>query len=237
MKEMILIGGIPCSGKSFLTNRLIRNNPKTYVNLGIDIIYDYIEANSRKFFMYLNILNPDLIENLGINFKKDKIKKLNAKKKILKNYLNENGIGHYWEKLLQGSGNIYFAEKLLNLDNSNKAVVESLFLNRRDRTEGHLAFKEYMGIVHSLKSQEIFPLEKNLDNVKKTLIYLNLGLEVSLERFYNSQNLSSMLSKELILHAYEHQEIPLSNELPNLEVVLLESQKQIDDFFVSYKKY
>lgn len=77
----------------------------------------------------------------------------------------------------------------------------------------------FYSFVTAMNSQEKF------DNLKKTFLYLDFGLDTSLDRFERNplRNQSLNTNREAIIKNYNSQEYPTIDEAKNLEVRIITS--------------
>ena len=126
MKNLIFVGGIQCSGKSYLVNRLIKKNTN-YIDLGFDKLESRMGTNAVDFFKYVTLLNPDLtdkLEKLGVNFSSND---LAIEQQLLKERLFVRDEAENWTRLIQESLFTYLAKTLLDGENESIPILESLF--------------------------------------------------------------------------------------------------------------
>jgi site-specific DNA-adenine methylase len=106
-------------------------------------------------------------------------------------------------------------------DDSDKTpVIETLLLNKVMR---QALFSSYLEMI------EVKDSSFDLLASPKTLVYLDPGLDVSLDR-YNSNPERPMVNDQVIELTHSQQELPVASELPNLEVVIPHSESEIADF-------
>jgi hypothetical protein len=68
-----------------------------------------------------------------------------------------------------------------------------------------------------------------LDDVRKLLVYFDLGLDRSLQRFVKNpmRKKYSITTEEMIIDAYSKQELPTDGEFPNMETLIVSNEDNL----------
>jgi hypothetical protein len=108
------------------------------------------------------------------------------------------------------------------------ALVSGLFINKEERKASYDLINEWM---KSLSVNYHHQGALDLDAIDKAIVFFNLGLNLSFKRFKQGRpkTYSSVHSrKEMILDAYKRQQVPSQNEFPNLEIVVIKEQRDVE---------
>jgi len=222
---MIFVGGLQYSGKSTFCRKISEYNPRI-AYISFDDVFSRISTNGHEFISLLKDVNRDVYTNVKKLGKKCEIDDENIILGVYARLMQEAGKFKEFEKLTQDCALLKTKKMISSFDNSKIPVVDGLFINECTR-------KVFYGYLrNSLKNN------LNLDEMKKILIYFDLGLDVSLERFNiadRPKDQAIIWTEDMVKRAYQNQEIPTPTELPNLELMILKSQKDIDECFEHMK--
>ena len=230
MKSLIMLGGIPYSGKSSLGERIRARweGRCTYINF--DRLFHETASRGEIFFKYLEGLNKQVHDSVVLGSLKNGV---GEKDEMLKDFARaviskEQGLETF-QFLLQSVALVYLADRLRELDTG--VVVEGRFTNRKNR----------QGTYEQIKSNLArFSYTPNLDEVQKVFLFINLGLNNSLERYKKGRTnsyASICTSEKEIRGQYSVQSIPSSKELPNLDVIVISSAKEVNSAVEKVGKY
>ena len=183
----------------------------------LDDVGEYLLRRKNVFFNIIKKYGEKWHEELLDLGKKHKIK---SKDDLMSAYIFQLGKQdrkNEFELLHQFFSTLYVGERLKSLKRKNP-IFNGAFINPDSRD----IFYQAIGI----------PLiEKvDLDAVPKVFVYFNQGLELSLERYNQGRAKREFLgcSEKLITSTHEKQEIPSEDEFPNLEVIIIENQAEIE---------
>ena len=150
---------------------------------------------------------------------------LQERKAFLKGAFERAGPPHAWDLMVQQAVNAYLVSQL-ELAGSKVPIIESLLHDLERRSMFFECYTEMIDIMHA---------GIDLKAAKKTLVYLDLGIEVSLQRFRNGTSKKPLVNERVILNTYQTQQIPTSREFPNLEVIVLRNEEQVREFIEGTK--
>ncbi|MBI2101322.1 hypothetical protein HYT53_01815 [Candidatus Woesearchaeota archaeon] len=218
MENLMLVGGIPYSGKSYLCDAIKQRNPK-YKILGIDSIHDKLEEEPEKFFESLQKFYPAILQQFGISTPSAGKRDLNKLKYAVITAVGKDG-KTFWNQLFQQAVNSYIVSELSHIG-GEIPVIESLL---HDRVRRRMLFESLSEMA------EIMGFNLGLDETKKMLVYLNLGLDVSLKRHSRNTQKREIVDERVIHLIHRTQEIPKNEEFPNLEVVVLQNESEVSAF-------
>lgn len=200
----MFIGGAPYQGKTKLVNELLRSKPEKYKNLSLDLLADELERDSDKLLKYCALMPAEMKAAFQINEKYD-VSHLRGNKLL-------------WTIFMNAPMMLEVGDELRNAGPDTVPIVESLFYNRKARVGFYESCKEYLEILGS---------DLDLDEIPKTLIYFDLGLETSVKRQREDTVKKPRFSERELSMFYYFQELPGSNELPNLDVYVVKSEEDL----------
>ncbi len=221
MKDIILVGGMPYSGKSHLCKQIADKDPR-YVNLCFDTLCDEMNTDAEKFVNYTNMYNPKIISQV----KTDNGPDPKAVQDKIRNALNNSGQGEHWQLFLQGAAMACLTEKLMSIGDSTP-VMESLYYNKEDRQSFYDSLKDHIAILNSQREKQLNP--DDLDSVKKKLIFFDYDLDFVLDRYRNDGSERPLVNEGAIRLIHDMQSIPSDDELPNLEVIIVKDPQQTSE--------
>ena len=184
--------------------------PEKYINLGLDFLNDKLEKDNDLLIMYCALMPPEMKIAFRIpeNYDFSQLRKSNR----------------LWTLFMQVPVMLGVADGLRNAGSNTIPIIESLFYNFEAKIGFYNACKDYLKILQETSPSDL--PEINLDEIPKTLIYFDLGLETSLKRQRNDTK--PHISEQKLKMFYPFQEIPINNELPNLEVYVIKSEDDLN---------
>ncbi len=212
MENLIFVGGLQYSGKSYFATSLETSHSSTYKHIGMDDLCEHLTQRREVFMGLIKRYDKNLhkqIDNLGRELK---IKGDCNLLTLFANYMIEEGRFDEFENMQQLYVLLYASEIMKGLKKGITPIVDGAFINKFSR---HVAYQ-------TLKAA--FGKKIPLDELQKLFVYFNLGLGLSLERFKdNRREGASALrwNEALVRRTFKEQEIPKPNELPNLEVAVI----------------
>lgn len=225
MEKIIFVGGIQCSGKSYLIDRLIEKDSSKFSDFKVDDISNQMLDSATDFFKFLFMLNPENKDEYRINIYGKNESELIVERDLLKEKLFDESESYNWKIMLGESIYTCLAVNLLNSYNEGVvSIVENLFYDYRSRRSNFFYIDNYVSRIDNSN-------EFNFDSIPKTLIYLDLGIELSLQRFKGCEK---DFNVDLIVDTFEDQELPKSDEVPNLEVIILKTEGEVSDFISDF---
>ena len=213
MKGLIFVGGLQYSGKSHFCRDLAAKYPDRYAHLEADSILEKLHAEPSAFH--------DLMRRYDERFHYHLVQL------AISNGLNDKGaqlafftqVANQHPKLREGYENIinecviaYMAELLLAAMPGQIPLVDGLFTAKTTR-------KATYGLIANWVQGKI-----DLDSVNKMMLYFDLGLKISLERYRAQKRDSSKAlqwDESLIRRTHANQEVPTENELPNCKIEIV----------------
>ena len=215
---MILLGGIPNSGKTWLGKRIAEKDPK-YVSLIPDALYDELEKDSVKFFRYFDLVYPDSMASLDIDPTRTDPLYLSKKRDEYRRSFRSEG---EWIVLMEDLSDAYFVLQLASY-NGKIPIVEYGILNNLQNMK--FFFKRRSEMAKKLG------IDIDFDSFKKKLIYLDLGLYFSLKILESPDNKKpGYIDQGFIRKIYRSQKIPQTDDFLNLEVIVLKSIEEVNEF-------
>lgn len=232
MKDLMLVGGLPYSGKTQLCTKLAEIQPDKYRYLGLDDYYKRAEEDSTHFFRYLTITSPQMANAMGVSAAIAAGVNLDSAMQTMKTSLVATRQKEMWEQLLKLSSMTCITDDILQTPDGITPVVESLFFNRGNRAEFYEAIKDYIEILNQAFPGRPDVVPEELDRVRKTIVYFDLGLETCMARYNADEEKEKkpMINEPVMRHIHRTQELPTTNEFPNLEVVLIRNDAELDAF-------
>lgn len=220
MQELMLVGGIPYSGKSYLCDSLVERRPEKYTYLGLDNLHEKMDSDPLLFFRNLALFYPQIICKIGMDPNNLNRYNLQERKSFLKGLFTAQFGEQSWILVVQQAVNAY-AVSQLKQSGSKVPIIESLL---HDLEKRRMFFDSYGEMI------DIMRAGIDLNSAKKTLVYLDIGIEVSLQRLRSDTSKRPLVNERVIRYAYENQKIPKSSEFSNLEVIVLKSEQQVKEF-------
>jgi len=232
MKDLMLIGGLPYSGKTMLGKDLAQRQPEKYKYLGLDDYYKRAEEDGNRFFTYLKLACPQLVDSMGMGIALAAGADLNSAMQTLRTSLSTTGQKPFWEQLLKLSSMTCITDHVLQTPEGITPVVESLFFNKSNRAEFYESFKDYIEILNQALPRRPQTMPEELDSARKRIVYLDFGIDVCLARYWADpeKEKKPMICEELIRHLHANQEVPSADEWPNLEVVVIKNDTDLGAF-------
>jgi len=221
MERLTFVGGMPYSGKSTLCERLVESDPSRYKHIEIDALFDEVGRKGEPFFKYLQIINPEAHKGLKVLAVKDGLFDPDKQVFNIGRTMVEGGGQDNWWSLLQNVALCYGMDIARNHGNP---IFEGLFANRDERAA------EIYRLMQEISSK--LPDSPNLDDIDKSIIFMNFGKELSLERFRQGRAKQYSLlqvSEPYIMKIAEKQEVPSEGEFPNFHVHVISSDEDLED--------
>lgn len=226
MKDLILIGGIPYSGKSYFCRKLVEKDPDRFIDLGLDKLYGELAADTNMFSHCYGLLPAELKKYIKVD------SKTQFKFEELKKYISDlTGDTAFWQLYMQQIVNVLLIERLSKAGKGVVPVIESLFHDRNVRSGLYLGLKD----LKEMMDKEGHEYDVNLYPVNKTLVYFDTSLHICLERF--EQAPEQEMSREAVEFAYSVQELPSIDEMPNLTIVLVRDENNIEKLVDGFQKF
>ncbi len=225
MQELMLVGGIPYSGKSYLCKSLVERNPNNCIYLGLDNLHEKMDADPMLFFRSLALFYPQIIRQIGMDPNSLSKSNLQERKVFLEELFTKHAGRQSWISVVQQAVNAYIVSQL-KLAGSKVPIIESLLHDLERRSMFFESYADMIDVMHA---------GIDLVAAKKTLVYLDLGIEVSLQRFRDDPSKRPLVNERVILYTYQTQQIPASHEFPNLEVIVLRNKEQVREFIEGTK--
>lgn len=209
MKNLIFVGGLQYSRKSTLCKDLARLGKGRYIHIDPDTNYDYVASHEDVLKRQIKRFSPmysDEIDALSQDFTLDRMKAV----------AEAHGRLQDLDNVIDICATMRTADIISGIGANKSPIIESLFINRDCRSNVYNLLKEYSSGI-------------SLDDTKKLLIYFDLGLQLSLQRFIKNptRDKSSITTRKLIIDSYNMQELPTNDEFPNLETLIISSEDNI----------
>ena len=214
MDKMIFVGGLPYSGKTHFCGLLERAHPEKYTHVGLDDHFEDLSVNPEKLMAVLKEANKPLYEEINKFGMREFILGDGNRFKYFASYMIKTNRGEDIQHLISEYSLIHAADEMQKQPKT--PVVDGVFLNRDSRV---FAYEKIGG-----------RMKTPIADMRKILVYFDRGLDVSLARFKagRSQNYKSMVCNEkTIQNFFALQEIPGSEEGPNLEVLLIQHEHEV----------
>ncbi len=219
MENLIFVGGLQYSGKSYFARNLEKSRPSRYKYIGVDELCEQLTQRRDVFMGLIKRYDKDLhgqIENLG--------RQMNVRGDcnlltLFANYMIEAGRFGEFEDMQQLYVLLHASEIMVGLKKGVTAVVDGAFTNKISRQVAYQTLRVAFG------------RKVPIDELRKLFIYFNLGLDLSLERFRKDgrEGKSALRWDEaLVRRTFKEQEIPATNELPNLEVAVINNPDELE---------
>lgn len=226
--EMILVGGIPYSGKSYLCDAIISSNSR-FVDCVLDRLVKEVETDDVKFFRYYEMMPCKVRDAIARAYPfiarqgdEDSQRRLSRIKAMLCDRKEQ------WVHVSNAVMMVYLTDKLLHLQ-ANVPVIESILHTRQDRVQFYDTLGEWINILaNGTDVEEGAP--NPLDRVKKTFVYLDLGAERAARKARQHHGEKQYkYDEEQLRQIYRAQEIPVAKEFPNLEVIVVRNPNHFQD--------
>jgi hypothetical protein len=224
MQNLILVGGIAYCGKSTLCEKLHAKDKERFPHIEFDRLFDEISHDGEKFFKYLKIVKPMFHNAVKVQCAKDGILDPNQQLQLYSDLAVKLGILQQFGMMIEEVGVAYLADLLA--DSKESPVTEGLFVDKGGRQR---MYQELKSRYTHFKEQD----SPELDEVRKLLVFFNLGLRKSLKRLRKGRKkqFESITSNERIIREqYQRQEPPEKDELPNLEVMIITDPTKVDQY-------
>jgi len=230
MTDMMFIGGAPYSGKTTLCDVLVEARPDKYVGFELDKYYDVVENSPRDFFTNIAITNSNLLDLVGADLSMSE-PQLGLAYIDLKERIVFGNSPRHWIMMLQLAANLALTQDLLKIDEDQVPVYVSLMYNKAERQTGYQAMVEYLSIVEELtgKTHPKFNPQR-IDSLRKTFAFLDISPAECIRRYQANPDLKPISGEAEIRHAYAIEEHPTIDEWPNLEVVIIKNDVELEAF-------
>lgn len=235
MKGLIIVAGIPYSGKSTLCRELQKINPEKFPFIDADQLFDDLMDDPKMFFDFLLKAEPKLYWSTKEFYAKVGI--LDPRKQIdaMRVFGEQYGVSQYVKNMENYVVAACAFEKIANLPHESCPVIEGLHTTREARQGFYERMRLYPAIAKlGIKEGETdeTPTKGDIDSMRKFMVYFDLGARLSLKRLKRRKGKPKYKSlttkKSNITKHYEMQELPLGDEIPNLEILVVKSQADID---------
>lgn len=220
MEHLVLVGGLQHSGKSTFCKNLESAAVHTYRHFDPDDSYEYLTFHRGDMMQQLKRVDRELY---------DKIKVVGWKQGVTDEgeMFTEFARAMIDQKELEFMNNLTSMCSLLYTCDQLKAAPQGTV----PLVDCPMPKKDSRGLMYQVMRKA---LKDNtpLDDVKKMMVYFDLGLEYSLDRLRTStrqEKKSMIITEDTLRMTHQAQEIPTTGELPNLEVLLLRNQKDVDN--------
>jgi len=218
MKDFVLLGGAQYSGKSYFCRELVEGSKGRFVDLGLDNLYNALRDDPAKFRECMGLLPPEIKEPCWIRSNDIDIKDLAIITMSL-------GGQQLFTMFMQQLENAYLIDELSKAG-GKVPVTESLFYNRETRENFYEGMKE---LVEMMEQAGTAHYELGLDSARKILVYFDIGAEACTRRMKAAPRRGGEEDEEAaIMAVHSMQEIPTAGELPNLEVVVVKDESEVE---------
>ncbi len=218
MKDLVLVGGIPYSGKSYFCRKLVEGSEGRFVDLGLDTLYNKLRDDPATFRKCMRLLPPEFKESCWIRNDGIDIKDLAIVTMKL-------GGRQFFTLFMQQLENAYLIDEMSRVG-GKVPVTESLFYNREVRENFYEGMKELMEMMDETGTAHY---EIGLDSARKILVYFDVGVEACERRMMAAPRMGGEAEEEMAIRAaHSRQEIPSPGELPNLEVIVVKDESEVD---------
>jgi len=237
MHEIIFVGGLPYSGKTTLCNRLAQTDTDRFWNMNYDDTWEEIEKDPRRLCTYLHTLSPQIMTSWEIDLVNDTGTVIAERVSRMKRLAHKQGGLLMWTQFINLATNTYLLTEMLKLDNTQVPIIESLFVDLDMRVSYYAAMSEALELLDESSSYN-GPLitSDELDQTKKTFVYLNPGLDACLTRFATGPSpIFGRANEPVIKHLHSQQQIPAKGDFPNLDVVIIQDETEISTFVEAYE--
>ena len=224
MKHLVFVSGLQYSGKTSFCNKLELINDKKYFHIELDKSFDYLTFHRDVFVNIIKDKDRELYNKIRKLAKKasaetdEKVETKHDQITLFANYLFSQGKQREFQMLQSGCAIVYATRRIKSFNNGEVPLIDGVLINRFSRKVDYAALQESCNI-------------PNLDEIQKTIVHFNLGLEESLKRYGEGKRVekkSMICTEDTIKRYYDSQEIPSNDEFPNLEVLLIKREKDID---------
>lgn len=218
MKEFVLVGGIQYSGKSYFCRELVEGSEGRFVDLGLDTLYNALRDDPATFRKCMRLLPPEIKEPCCI--RSDDID-INDLARITISWGGEQLFVMFMQQL----ENAYIIDELSRAG-GKVPVTESLFYSREVRENFYEGMKELMEMMDKAGTAHY---EVDLDSARKILMYFDIGVEACERRMMAAPKMGGGADEEMAIRAaHSRQEIPSPGELPNLEVIVVKNEGEVE---------
>ncbi|MBI2661325.1 hypothetical protein HYX09_03590 [Candidatus Woesearchaeota archaeon] len=233
MERLLMVGGVPYSGKTYFCRRLKETDPGRYLDLGFDRVLDLLQRDPQEFFNCFGFMEPLLgqIRQMPSIGEALRVEYPGARQEALKGALIKMRAGDLWMGILKQEALVYISEKVLNAGDDSVPMVESLLYTEAVRMLFYQSLKDWLEMLQSSESARPTSRYFDIDRARKTLIYLDFGLEAALARYAKEKDRKPGVDGGTIFDIHSQQQIPDAGEWPNLEVIVIRDQVQFDRQF------
>lgn len=225
MEEIIFVGGISYSGKSTFCRKIAEKNPDCrYFEL--DAIFQMLADNRPYFLRLIGRHDPKLYKGITKKFKRAGISDPHDQLTLFANMMFELGKEQEFTDLQNMCELIHLADQLKKINSNESVLIDGSLINAYSRVTVYNQLKKSVGS------------SADLDRLKKMIIFMDFGLEKSIERYRANPRKPGALkwSEEFITKMYHGQELPKPNEIPNCHVLIAKDEKALDEIIeVTYK--
>ena len=203
-------------GKSTLSRKICENRGYQYV--GFDDCFDYLLLENIPLLMAkLNKCNKPLCDRIIKFGKKAGCRTKSDCFKMFYNAFVPTEHKQISENVIAPCVMLYAIDSKVQ-DNGSLPVLDGVWADKGTRKHLRDFFLQYAP-------------KLNFDSIRKLMIYLDLGLDVALERYRrNDRTLrhSIFLDEEKIKYMHGLNQPPASDEMPNFEVLIINDEKKLD---------
>jgi tRNA uridine 5-carbamoylmethylation protein Kti12 len=216
MNKLIFVGGLQLSGKTNFAHNLASKDKDKYTHTEMDGLYDDLAQNRYFFMKLIKKYHRERYKEIKNFAKQFNITDRSDQLTFYANYMIKTGQLKKFDVLQGMTSYLYAGELIKKMDNNIVPILDGPIVNKSTRKSIYNCLTASMG---------------NIDGVSKLIIYLDLGLDLSLERLKTTKRkkLASMSppTEELIRKSYEYQELPEKDEMPNLDVLIIKNEEEI----------
>jgi len=219
MKKLVIVGGLQYGGKSGFCRDIEEKTKGKYRRFTLDDSYTFLNTKGRGTALKLiEKTNPELHAKIVEAGWKNAVWGDAERFTMYARSRIEAGKRHDLDMMMNFYSMVYTTNLMIEAGDEVIPILDGVFINKvsRDLT--------YQTLRNLLKDHI------NLDDAKKVLVYLDMGLETSLLRYNLSGRPTSQVmecTKDTIRTTHGIQELPEQDELPNLEVMILKTQEDI----------
>ena len=233
MKGLVIVAGIPYSGKTTFCKELQKSNPEKFHYIEGDKVFDELMQKPELFFEYLKRTDLGFYWTAKTQLAQMGFLKPKEQLSALVGLSDQFGAKEYLKNMQSYVALTYCFEEMAKLHPESCPIMEGLHTTRKSRQNLYERMKLYPAFAKMTeKSDKDTPTTGDLDDMRKFIVYFDLGVGISLRRLRKRKGKrkhKTMVTKpSSVTRHFEMQELPSGDEIPNLEILIVKSQAEVD---------
>lgn len=222
--SLIIVGGIPCSGKTTICN-IVQGVDPSYTHIEMDRLFDDVAGCGELFFRYLSKHDPRLATDIKVDMVMKGLVDPDEQLKTFGAAVLTRDVKKT-ESFIQDLSIHYLCDVVKEAYAAGKnPLIEGSFVNTKSRK-----------YIYEKLRQEV----SGLDAVKKALVFMDYGLKFSMKNLKKgrTQRFESLeTTPNTIRSQFDKQQLPTNSELPNLECVIVKDTKKLKGYIGNIMGY